>query len=150
MHYSKRSSRQRLARAGLPAAALVLAFVVLGIAVAPAGADFPFKGTGGDASNAYAYQNYMYMTPAQFPPSDLGGDIWKYSSKNACQIYGNVNQSCDPSVTNNAQELHGVTGASIDKAWQTTTGRSDVIIAVHDSGIKWNDDGAMTDLVNKT
>ena len=34
-------------------------------------------------------------------------------------------------------------------AWQTTTGRPDVTIAVLDSGIKWNDRGAMTDLRSK-
>ena len=38
-----------------------------------------------------------------------------------------------------AQELFGVRGLSVDKAWQVTTGRSDVVIAVLDSGIMWND-----------
>ena len=51
---------------------------------------------------------------------------------------------------NRAQELKWVTGASIDRAWQTTTGRPDVIIAVHDSGVKWNDGGFLVDLNNKT
>ena len=39
---------------------------------------------------------------------------------------------------------------SVDTAWQTTTGRPDVTIAVLDSGIKWNDAGAMLDLRRKT
>ena len=39
---------------------------------------------------------------------------------------------------------------SVDTAWQTTTGRPDVTIAVLDSGIKWNDAGAMNDLRRKT
>ena len=37
-----------------------------------------------------------------------------------------------------------------DTAWQTTTGRPDVAIAVLDSGIKWDDKNAMLDLRRKT
>ncbi|MBJ95252.1 MAG: hypothetical protein CMP23_12390 [Rickettsiales bacterium] len=36
-------------------------------------------------------------------------------------------------------------GMSVDRAWSITTGRSDVLIAVLDSGVKWNSGG----LVNK-
>ena len=39
--------------------------------------------------------------------------------------------------------------ASADTAWQTTTGRPDVTIAVLDSGIKWNEADAMSDLRRK-
>ena len=46
-------------------------------------------------------------------------------------------------------ELFGVTGMSVDIAWRKQTGRSDVVIAVHDSGFKWNDDGAVNDLRKK-
>src|SRR5262249_21153472 len=45
--------------------------------------------------------------------------------------------------------VFGVTGMSVDKAWQVSTGRPDVAIAVLDSGIKWNDTGAMADLARK-
>ncbi len=38
------------------------------------------------------------------------------------------------------------TGASIDRAWRTTTGRTDVVISVMDSGIDWGADG----IVRKT
>jgi hypothetical protein len=55
------------------------------------------------------------------------------------------------------RELNGVRGAHIvDKAdppstaWETTTGRTEVTIATLDSGIKWNDAGAMQDLRRKT
>ena len=50
-------------------------------------------------------------------------------------------------------ELNGVRGGhladpstTVHAAWETSTGRPDVTIAVLDSGIKWNDDGAMSDL----
>ncbi|MBI2434228.1 MAG: S8 family serine peptidase, partial [Candidatus Hydrogenedentes bacterium] len=113
-------------------------------------AEFPWKASTGDASDPYAYQNYLYIGSEQFPPSDLGGDIWKYSSKNACQLYGEDDNRCSQAIVNNPQELYGVTGASVDLAWETTTGRPDVVIAVTDSGIKWNDYGKMIDLARKT
>ncbi len=40
-------------------------------------------------------------------------------------------------------------GASVDKAWEHTTGRPDVVIGNVDSGIKWDDAGAIEDLNNK-
>ena len=127
---------------------LGLSVLVAGILVSPAQAEFPFPGPGG--SDPYAYQNYMFITPAQYPPSDLGGDDWKYFSGNACDLYGQFDVRCSPVINSNPQELHGVTGASIDLSWRTTTGRPDVVIAVHDSGVRWNDGGAMVDLNNKT
>jgi hypothetical protein len=54
-------------------------------------------------------------------------------------------RSTNPLVSDNPQELCGVEGNSVDKAWETTTGRPDTVIAVTDSGIEWCD----TSLVNK-
>ena len=116
-------------------------------------AEYPFAATSGDASDPYAYWEYMYIEPDQFPPSDLGDDEWKYTSETACDLYPPPHENfvnCDPLVINNPQELNGVTGASVDIAWETTTGRPDIVIAVHDSGVRWNDHSAMVDLVNKT
>lgn len=53
----------------------------------------------------------------------------------------------DPTVTNNPQELFGVKGSSTNRAWEITTGRPDTVIAVTDSGIRWDEDRA--NLVNK-
>lgn len=128
-------------------AALAATLTLFAVAV-PAAAEFPQAAPGSSPSSPYAYEEYMHS--AAFPPSDLGGDIWKYSSKNACELYGQLDPRCSPLVNANPQELYGVTGASIDKAWSTTTGRPDVVIAVHDSGVKWNDLGVMNDLNNKT
>jgi len=44
-----------------------------------------------------------------------------------------------------AEERELGSGMSVDRAWNRTTGRTDVLIAVMDSGIKWNSGG----LVNK-
>ena len=39
--------------------------------------------------------------------------------------------------------------AQLQTAWNVTTGRPDVVISVLDSGIRWDDAGAMTDLRHK-
>jgi hypothetical protein len=72
-------------------------------------------------------------------PNDFAGDGWKLTS----------DQSGDPAIDSNPAELFGVTGMSVDLAWQTTTGRPDVLIAVLDSGIEWDNIGAMGDLARK-
>jgi hypothetical protein len=69
------------------------------------------------------------------------GEKWKYASTNFC--------STDPLVNLSPNELFGVTGMSVEIAWRKETGRSDVVIAVHDSGFEWNDDGAIDDLRKK-
>ena len=51
----------------------------------------------------------------------------------------------DPLVANNPQELMGRKGPGTNRAWETTTGRPDTVIAVLDSGIEWD----TPELVNK-
>ncbi len=101
-------------------------------------AGFPYGGDG----------PHWHTAPGQVP-SDLAGDgnDWKFAAT----------AGSDNSIyAGNPVELNGVRGAhvadpdaSVKTAWQTTTGRPDVTIAVLDSGIKWNDKGAMTDLRDK-
>jgi len=74
-------------------------------------------------------------------PGACSGDKWKYASTSFC--------STDATVNASPNELFGVTGMSVDIAWRVQTGRPDVVIAVHDSGIKWNDAGAMSQLRRK-
>jgi hypothetical protein len=106
--------------------------------VSTAAAEFPY-GTGAP----------HYRTTAGQTPNDITGDSneFKYAA------------TAEPSSpwTSSAMELFGVRGAhvvdanaSVDTAWQTTTGRPDVVLSVLDSGIKWNENGAMQDLRRKT
>lgn len=111
----------------------------------PAAADFPFAPQG-DPGDYTA----LYVTDEE--PGDVGdddrGEYFKYSA------------SPDPAnVVNNARptEMGGIRGASLfdfdetrEWAWQVSSGRPDVTIAVLDSGIKWNDTSAMIDLRLKT
>jgi hypothetical protein len=100
----------------------------------------------GLAGSAWAAFPYDYNGTA---PNDLQGKVeWMYA---ATPEPGNTLVNADP------RELGGVRGASlvdrdpsVETAWQTTTGRPDVTIAVLDSGIEWNDLGAMRDLRTKT
>jgi len=56
----------------------------------------------------------------------------------------------DPSTMNSPHRLCGQVGAAADLAWTLDRGRSDVVIAVLDSGIEWRNKAKMPDLVDKT
>lgn len=98
----------------------------------------------------YPSESKMYTDPGQVP-NDLSGDRndWKFAATRG--------EDADNGATANlAGELKGVRGArvadnnpGVGTAWQQITGRPDVTIAVLDSGIKWNDAGAMGDLKDK-
>ncbi|GIW42998.1 MAG: hypothetical protein KatS3mg077_0280 [Candidatus Binatia bacterium] len=89
---------------------------------------------------AREYSRYLFLPESSPPalPNDFSGSLtWKLGST----------QSGDSEVDSNPQELFGVTGSSVDRAWQISTGRPDVVIAVLDSGIRWHRE--LPDLVAK-
>jgi hypothetical protein len=105
-------------------------------------AEFPFAAnpnrcdTSGNPSGCIPLPNEM--TGAAGSCND---NKWKYASTNFC--------TTDPLINLSANELNGVSGMSVDIAWRLSTGRPDVLIAVHDSGFKWNDTGALADVRKK-
>src|SRR4051812_26638089 len=131
-----------MGRAALAAAA---ALVAAGTVAAPGAlAAFPYTHAGGNPADF----DDLHLGPGE-TPSDLSGD-------------GNAKKFAatpDPGnsfINSSSVELDGVRGArvadtsaSAQTAWMTTVGRPDVGIAVLDSGIKWNDEGAMSDLRRK-
>ena len=130
-----------------PRAALALLSAVMCIRTTTARADMPYplnpqpcSGTSTPACiPATDFSRYLFL-PATTPltlPNDFGTDNWKLTSST----------TGDPTIDGNPQELFGIKGASVDLAWQVTTGRPDVLIAVLDSGIRWQD--RLPDLVNK-
>ncbi len=128
----RRSVRLALA-AGLLAGAIAVT------SAEPALGEFPYTHPGGDPTDF----KDLHSDPGQVP-ADLGGDDWKYAATPE-----NPNPNLDPFGV----ELGGVRGAHIvdpdttpQTAWETTTGRPDVQIAVLDSGIEWNNQGAMENL----
>jgi hypothetical protein len=140
------------------ARAIVLALMCALVCATGAQADFPYlPPSGGDPHNPQTFK-----LPPGVAPNDFSESDWK--------LAGTPEQSPNPltaKVDNQQDELCGVRGASVvDRdvtqpagscvagqpvrtAWQVSTGRPDVVIAVLDSGIKWNDQQAMTDLRDK-
>ncbi|HXJ33682.1 MAG TPA: S8 family serine peptidase [Candidatus Eisenbacteria bacterium] len=120
---------------------LAIAAIGLLAIAAPALATFPYPAPPpGTPPQSYgAYLRLPMTVPPTRPGDFAGGDAWKLTS----------DQSGDPAIDASPDELFGVTGMSADLAWQVTTGRPDVLIAVLDSGIKWDDRGAMADLARK-
>ncbi len=108
-------------------------------------AEFPYPpnpapcATSEECIEATDFASYLFLPVADPPvlPDDFGSDNWKLTSE----------RTGDPAIDASVQELMGVKGASVDLAWQITTGRPDVLIAVLDSGIRWQD--SLPDLVNK-
>src|SRR6185503_19393000 len=94
---------------------LGLTLALLALApVRPAGATFPYP-PAPPGTPPQRYAAYLRL-PATIPPtrpSDFaGGDAWKFTS----DLSGN------PVIDASPVELFGVTGMSVDKAWQVSTG----------------------------
>lgn len=138
---------------------LALALCAAAGATSSARAAFPYPAppTG---VNPNDYSEYMFLPGGRNRgPNDLKGKLeFMYAATPeplAANPVENAQIRADPA------ELGGVRGGHIvdngsaefpnpDFAWQTTTGRPDVAIAVLDSGIQWNDTNAMLDLRKKT
>ncbi|MEA3223930.1 MAG: FG-GAP-like repeat-containing protein [Thermodesulfobacteriota bacterium] len=111
----------------------ILAVSIISVLAINVYADVPYP-KAPEGADVYAYEGYCYLeTSAGVPvlPENYTCDDseWKYSS----------NQSGNIWIDNSPKELYGVTGMSVDRAWEITTGRPDVIIAIIDSGIKWDE-----------
>lgn len=137
----ERRSKVRGPRTGL-ALPILAALLVSVLTIAPAAfGAFPYSRNASPTGPADLYLNAGQV------PNDLGGNEFKFAA------------TPDPANTLNnliPVELGGVRGAhvvdddaSVQTAFTTTTGRPDVTIAILDSGIKWNDAGAMADLRKK-
>jgi len=132
----------------LAAALTVLACAVL---AAVASADFPYN-PGASTTDPDQFR----LGHDQPRPNDLGSDF-KFQSTpeptNANPIFEAQNQT----IRASPYELRGVRGAhvvdssdpNVGQAWDKTTGRPDVSIAVLDSGIEWNNAEAMNDVRRK-
>ena len=141
--------------------ALLLAAGLVAVGAPPAAATFPFGDRGSD--DPYDYTRFriengscgedgqaLVQQSGGWRPagSDLPANFdckndWKLTSYAARQ----GDSDHDPLVESNPQELFGVKGSSTNLAWEVTTGRPDTVIAVMDSGIRWDEN--RPDLVNK-
>src|SRR5215471_16635912 len=117
----------------------VQAAVLLAARSAFATFPYPTPPAGTPPQNYAAYLRLPVTSPPVRPVDFTGGTEWKLTS----------DQTGDPSIDARPDELFAATSMRVDLAWQVTTGRPDVLLAVLDSGIKWNDVGAMHDLARK-
>ncbi len=139
-------------RAGL--GVLSAAALCAGVGTGGAQADFPWA-PGGNPHDPTTFRLAGGQVPNEFSET---GD-WKYTGTPASPVANPLSAK----VNLQPDELCGVRGMSlvdqqtvqppgscahgtVHTAWQVSTGRPDVTIAVLDSGIKWNDLGAMRDL----
>ncbi len=138
----------------LPRALLVVAVLAAALWPVAAGASAPYPASTGQP-NPYAYQNYLWAggTGTATAPIDCNAATTNAPSGFNCGdfIYtSKIDPTVEPGTgTPTSQELGGVMGPSVDKAWDVTTGRPDVHIAVLDSGIKWRSYDDMVQLRNK-
>ncbi len=122
-------------------------------------ADFPYlPKSGGDPHNVLTWRLAPGETPSNF------GDDWRFAAT------PEQSAASDTLVNPKSEELCGVRGASVvdanalfppltgscipagtpvKTAFEQTLGRPDVVIAVLDSGIEWNNAGAMVALRDK-
>ncbi|MGH2923391.1 MAG: S8 family serine peptidase, partial [Solirubrobacterales bacterium] len=129
-------------RSAAIAFAFAFAFAIAGLLAPPALGAFPYNRAGGSATD------YKDLFLGDETPSDLTGKLeWMYAAT----------PEGTPGPDPFGVDLGGVRGGHIADAadgpataWETTLGRPDVAISVLDSGIKWDDDGAMANLRFKT
>ena len=139
---------------------LRLGFAVIAVIAAlvpvAASADVPYPSSSGQ-SDPYAYQDYLWAggSGTGTQPVDCNAATTNASNGFDCSDYkfsSLVDPNVEPGVPGlspSSQELGGVIGPSVDKAWDVSTGRPDVHIAVLDSGIMWNSYNDMVPLRNK-
>ncbi len=138
----------------LPRSLLVVAVVAAGLWPVAAAASVPYPTSSGQP-NPYAYQSYLWAggPGTGSSPIDCNAAVTNAPSGFDCGDYissSRVDPTVEPGTgTPSSQELGGVIGPSVDKAWDVTTGRPDVHIAVLDSGIKWQSYGDMQQLRDK-
>jgi len=140
-------TRRRTAKGALASitGAFVLSIVVI-LSGTFAAADAPWPQRSPE-QDPYKYEDYCFslQAPNDYIPTD--GDFWKYSGEESNSLYQALIGLFNPELSH--QELEGVMGASVDKAWSITTGRPDVLIASLDSGITWQNVAAMGELARK-
>ncbi len=156
----RRGSTRHAVRIASVAVTMLVALLAFGGAQALA--DFPYLGDGTAGSPAT-----WKLEPGQVPSNGGGGDAWKFAATPAAPPSLSTNPTENLAVTeNNSQtdELCGVTGMSLvdehatmpggtgsciaagtplHTAFTITLGRPDVTIAELDSGIEWNNRGAV-------
>lgn len=136
----------RVSRIGRRGGAAFVALLAVFALAAPTLAAVPFGSPAG--KNIYDYPAYLFLASGDcsggasstndLPESFSCVDDWKFTDHR--DVASSPDQDFDPLVANNPQEFYGVKGVGLNRAWEVTTGRPDVVIAVLDSGIRWEEE----------
>lgn len=104
-------------------------------------------------ADVYEYASYLFVKsgdcdgdPENMPTGWDCEGAWKYTDYRETAT---LSETYDPLVSENPQELYGVKGSATNRAFEVSTGRPDVLIAVYDSGIRWHNTAAFA-VANKT
>ena len=143
---------------GVAAAAACAAAAAAGAgAASPASADFPYA-PGGNPHNPATFRLAPGVVPNDFsetgdwklaatPDSPLSNPLTAKVNLQPDELCGIRGMSLVDLQT--TQPLGGCARGPVHTAWEVSTGHPDVVIDVLDSGIEWNNLGAMTDLRDK-
>jgi Subtilase family/FG-GAP-like repeat len=139
-------TRHRHTRGALTsiAGALLVGILILSGTFAAADAPWPQHSPTQDAGR-YEQYGYSPLLPNDYGPTS--SEYWKLTGGESTTLYQTMIGLFHPDLDQN--ELQGVMGAGVDKAWSVTTGRPDVVIAELDTGIAWRDGTAMGELRRK-
>ena len=74
--------------------------------------------------------------PPGSDPGECAPDDPRYSRR--WEFLSTIPEAIDQDLMHPGERKLGSIGISLDRAWQRTTGRDDVVIAVLDSGIRWD------------
>jgi hypothetical protein len=87
--------------------------------------------------NVYDYASYLFINNAdcQGNHSDLPANVECNTGDFQTNNYRDTTRF---DTSQNPQEFYGVVGPSTNLAWRITTGRPDVVIAVIDDGVQWD------------
>ncbi|MEQ1437925.1 hypothetical protein AAG565_01050 [Fontimonas sp. SYSU GA230001] len=147
-HRLPRAAPYRFRRGAALAAGAALGATLSASAIVPFGQPAP--------ADVYDYPAYLFIrdgdcsTGSPASGSELAAANFPCSGEYKFTDFREppgFSESYDPLVANNPQELYGVMGAATNRAWEVSTGRPDVVIAVMDSGIRWHE--RQESLVNK-
>jgi len=132
--------------------ATVVVAALVGVPAAHATVPFPTGGDPYDYTRLHIRNGSCVFAPGETGPVPAGTDLpagfdCQNDSKLTDYAARPGDADYDPLVANNPQELFGRKGPGTNRAWEVTTGRPDVVIAVLDSGIEWFKD--TPELVNK-
>jgi len=112
--------------------------LILLMALPCARAELPYR-SNPTTDDPYDYRNWLYIDGKQdLPITFQFKKTWWLTDY----------RGTDPAVIFNPQEFYGVRGMGANRAWEVTTGRPDVTIAILDSGILWQN-GSVCSLLRK-